>query len=188
MTEIYIPSHIHIKNFITPDFCDDIIKHCEKEKQHLAKLNRISDYKKILQTRYSYISFHNDKYILDNLSKQSFEKNSNSYKFDIDLPTYFHYITYIEKGFFDWHCDLIMNSPTQDRDEKMRKLTLIILLNDDFEGGKFCIHKGNSKEILIPLEKGDAVLHPSFISHKVFPVLKGVRKTAVVMFTGPNFK
>ena len=48
--------------------------------------------------------------------------------------------------------------------------------------------KGHSKTTKIKAKKGDLVVFPSFIEHKVAPVTKGVRYSVVAWYGGPPFK
>ena len=58
-----------------------------------------------------------------------------------------------------------------------------IILNDDFEGGDFEIYGEESE-----LPKGSVIVFPSFIEHRVAPVIKGTRYSLVAWFVGPPFK
>jgi PKHD-type hydroxylase len=73
-----------------------------------------------------------------------------------------------------------------------RKLTCIMLLNDpgvDFYGGDFQIYMGGDMEhSLTPsMKKGTIICFPSFLIHRVKPVILGVRKSLVIWVTGPKF-
>jgi PKHD-type hydroxylase len=73
-------------------------------------------------------------------------------------------------------------------DAEPRKLSLTLLLNDDFEGGEFQVNDGKEEmAITVPMNKGRVVLFPSFMIHRVKPVTKGVRKSLVVWVLGPKF-
>lgn len=88
-----------------------------------------------------------------------------------------------DEGYYDWHVD---SSPPQNGVQ--RKLSCVILLNDvsEFEGG-ILQFKGMEDQIL--LEKcGSIIVFPSFIEHKVTPVTKGTRYTAVTWANGPAFR
>jgi PKHD-type hydroxylase len=56
----------------------------------------------------------------------------------------------------------------------------------DFEGGDFqtCL----AKETNVPLKRGQILIFPSFVVHRVKPVTKGIRKSLVIWVTGPGFK
>jgi len=82
-----------------------------------------------------------------------------------------------EKGKYDWHIDIGNGSMS------MRKISAVLLLNDDYEGGKLQI-----KDIGDNLEgnKGDLYIFPSYLLHRVTPVLKGTRRSLVVWAGGPE--
>lgn len=58
--------------------------------------------------------------------------------------------------------------------EKGRTLTIIIQLNDDYDGGGF-FYKIDNIEYELPKIKGSMFIFDSYILHKVSPVKKGVR-------------
>lgn len=74
----------------------------------------------------------------------------------------------------------------------VRKLSLSAVLNDDYEGGELLFRSlgDNSeiKETSITPNKGDLVIFPSYIDHKVAPVTKGIRYSVVAWYGGPPFK
>jgi PKHD-type hydroxylase len=73
------------------------------------------------------------------------------------------------------------------RSDETRKLTVLVFLNDDFEGGKFYIQNGSNR--LYPQQtKGTAITFPSFMPHGVEPVTKGIRYSVVTWMVGPYFK
>ena len=69
----------------------------------------------------------------------------------------------------------------------MSKLSVVILLSNDFEGGEFELI---TREIPTELDmkKGKLFLFPSFILHRVKPVTKGERNSLVGWVSGSNFK
>ena len=73
-----------------------------------------------------------------------------------------------------------------------RKLSVTFLLNDpkkDFKGGTFQINSGEEKNAeSVPMRKGDIIVFPSFLIHRVAPVTKGTRKSIVVWVLGPKFR
>lgn len=92
------------------------------------------------------------------------------------------YAEYGVGGHYKWHIDTyVMSGAPKDR-----KVTVICLLNDprEFEGGQLEIKNVD----VTPMKKGDVVVFPSFIEHRVTPVTKGVRKTATMWLTGPAFR
>lgn len=89
----------------------------------------------------------------------------------------------INKGHYDWHMD-----STPPVNGIQRKLSCVILLSDpaEFEGGVLQLKHLEDKNLLD--KQGTIIVFPSFIDHKVTPVTKGVRHTAVTWAIGPAFK
>ena len=88
------------------------------------------------------------------------------------------YTVYDEGNFFNYHMDL------GAKETACRKISCSVLLNDpsEFEGGEFQFYKDRS----VTLTKGDIVVFPSFLLHRVTPVTKGVRKS-LVLWAGGSF-
>jgi PKHD-type hydroxylase len=89
----------------------------------------------------------------------------------------------VDEGYYDWHMDA---GPPQNGVQ--RKLSCVILLNDpsEFEGG-ILQFKGMEDRNLLD-KQGSIIVFPSFVEHKVTPVTKGVRYTAVTWASGPSFR
>ena len=68
-----------------------------------------------------------------------------------------------------------------------RKISMSLLLNDDFEGGEICFRNSEYERCTLP-EIGEAVIFSSFLPHKVKPITKGKRFVVVAWFTGPPFR
>ena len=115
------------------------------------------------------------------------EINSSYIKADIDSivePIQLMKYTSETKGKYDLHIDL-----TTARNGIPRKLSVIILLSDrsDFEGGDLLIQVGD-QEINLEQEQNKAWIFPSWLPHRVTEVTKGIRKTAVIWVSGPNWR
>ena len=70
----------------------------------------------------------------------------------------------------------------------VRKISMSIILNDNFEGGAFEFASYNKEKCEItPIEAkaGDIIFFPSGMEHRVAPVTKGVRYSLVNWFVGP---
>lgn len=80
---------------------------------------------------------------------------------------------------YTWHSDI-------GEGLNHRKISLSILLTEGFEGGEFELGRvGVIKEIK---NKGDAIMFPSHVEHRVLPVTKGIRKSLVVWISGPKIR
>ena len=101
---------------------------------------------------------------------------------------------YTKDGFYSWHKDG-MGSHNEVIDEpgnkflhgNTRKLSMSIVLSDDYEDGNFEIRELLSKDKVPRLKEGSIIVFPSFMEHRVTPVTKGTRYSLVAWFVGPPF-
>lgn len=112
-----------------------------------------------------------------------FHANSFAWKYDITHAPQCEFLRYGIDGKFIAHTDSFLHLMGEDT----RKLTVILFLNDDYEGGRFYLETGSQKEY--PLQStGTVCVFPSFCRHGVEPVTKGVRRSVVSWLVGPAFK
>ena len=93
-------------------------------------------------------------------------------------------------SFYDFHTDGLGDHVSKDHGGMVRKLSMTIFLNDDYEGGEFQFakyHKGEVEILTQEHKAGGAVIFPSSLDHRVKPVTKGVRYSLVIWFIGPPF-
>lgn len=116
--------------------------------------------------------------------------NSDKFQFELENLPNFQYTTYTTGGFYDWHID---DSHSQVYGPWHRKLGISVLLSDpetEFTGGEFQIipsgHPDHPESI--QCKKGDVLVFPSFVPHRVTELLSGKRKSLVTWVTGPKFK
>jgi len=108
--------------------------------------------------------------------------NNEIWKYDITHSNQSEFLMYDVNGKYETHTDTFHNRSTE-----VRKLTVLVFLNDDFEGGKFYI--ANAHERFYPEQKkGTVLIFPSFMPHGVEPVTKGIRYSVVTWMVGPYFK
>ena len=107
---------------------------------------------------------------------------------------------YKKGGYYKWHTDGRSDSLSAYNDPSnvhingyVRKLSLSLLLNDNFEGGDFQIasYLGEKFEAMTPIDlnlSGTVLVFPSFLEHRVTPVIKGTKYSLATWFLGPPFK
>lgn len=124
------------------------------------------------------IAYYNDKY----------------YNFDLYGYNYLQYAKYEPGGKHEFHMDLPLDGKRVDHNllEHLRKLTVILLLGEpgvDFEGGQFQInHFSEQYPWDTNLRKASVVIFPSFLLHRVAPVISGIRESIAVWPVGPKFR
>ena len=109
--------------------------------------------------------------------------NKENWNFDITHGNQSEFLRYDKNGHFQPHTDTFLDKILPET----RKLTIITLLNDDFEGGKLYFIYGRTK-IYPQWESGDVVVFPSFLVHGVEPITSGIRRSVVTWLVGPYFK
>jgi PKHD-type hydroxylase len=89
------------------------------------------------------------------------------------------------EGHYNWHTDdsVFPNVPA-------RKLSFSMLLSDttEYEGGEFQVKLFGDEIQTLECKKGRAWFFPSYVIHRVAPVTKGIRRSAVLWIGGPPFK
>jgi PKHD-type hydroxylase len=124
----------------------------------------------------------NTRWLYELLFPLALEANEKTFHFDIDIVTDpIHYVIYPEDGgHLDWHMDVGAYGVNR------RKLAMTVQLSEstDYEGGEFEIWMGGKNGfITVPREKGDVIIFPSFLMHRVKPIKRGQRK-CLVFWTG----
>jgi predicted 2-oxoglutarate/Fe(II)-dependent dioxygenase YbiX/alkylated DNA repair dioxygenase AlkB len=109
--------------------------------------------------------------------------NYQAWKFNITHSNQTDYLKYDKDGHYHAHVDTFIKPD----DTECRKLTVLMFLNDDFEGGRLFLQNGHEK-IYPPQKAGTALVFPSFVLHGVEPVTKGIRRSIVTWLVGPWFK
>ena len=111
------------------------------------------------------------------------------WKFIIDHMQNSQLTRYKEGEFYTWHRDG-GSDHLFNKGDKVRKLSMTVCLNDDYEGEGLQMSSYGRTEHTIeapPHGKGTIIVFPSFVEHQVAPVTKGVRYSLVTWFTGPPF-
>jgi PKHD-type hydroxylase len=87
------------------------------------------------------------------------------------------------QGTYDWHIDVGTGILS------IRKISIVVQLDEpsSYEGGDFMIKRGAGEEVF-PKAKGAVMMFPSFLLHRVAPVTKGLRRSAVLWATGPSLR
>jgi PKHD-type hydroxylase len=167
----------------------------------------------ISKTRKSSVAFFNNvetKIVQDNIMPYINECNATvRWNFKLDFLENAQFTTYHSyKGdnqYYGWHKDWCCRVCSRDEDgnepdiKGPRKISCSILLSssDEYEGGELKIVNGDISRledgVLLKSDdaniknKGDMVILRSDAFHRVAPVTKGVRKSLVLWFSGPEF-
>jgi len=128
------------------------------------------------------------KWIYDKIGAMAYEANKEMYHFDLNfMPEQIQYTEYYDtnKGHYDWHMDIGAQGIMP-----FRKLSVTVQLSgpDEYEGGDLQLWTGGQYPITGPKGKGNIIIFPSFMLHRVTPVVKGTRKSFVLWLGGGHYK
>lgn len=150
--------------------------------------------------RTSKVAWSNEQWVYDLIWPYMEEANELAgWKYDIKGAESVQIGKYTEGGFYNFHRDGksdhfgVYNTPDNKfKHGNARKLSISIILNDDYEGGgfQFATLEKEASKIYTPdfSEAGSVIVFPSFMMHRVKPVTKGTRYSLVTWFLGPPFK
>lgn len=187
---------IRVESAFSEEEVDLIVASLQSREKEQGQIGTI-EAETLLKYRSSKVSFINYSkeysWLFDKFNKIIQNVNEEYYNFDLNGYDYIQYSEYLanENGHYDYHIDLMLDMiPQKDYDFLYRKLSFTLCLNQqgtDYSGGDFKIKTG-AEDVSMKLNKGDMIVFPSFILHKVEPVTEGVRKSLVGWVTGPKFK
>ncbi len=173
--------HFHIFEKALPkEFCEYLIKSIDWDKSDTAKVDK-NNHEIDKNARITNIYWEE---LLSPIGCviQSYIVEANKYwGYNIQRLEKVQMSQYGLGGHYDWHMD--SKAPVNN---EQRKLSISILLNDNFEGGKLEIESNKDENVLKC--QGDIVVFPSFLQHRVLPVTDGTRYTAVSWAYGPTFR
>jgi len=209
---------ICFKDGLDKNTCDKIIKIAED------KLSKISDEEETIDrhienhrdVNITDIVWSEEQWIYDAVWPYMAQANEEAgWKYDIRNAETFQIARYKKGMFYDWHPDgsgdhfsVHKSIANPKLHNNVRKLSLGIMLNDDYEGGEFEFsrldHWGSSKGVpsgskwinrdspghktnIVEEKKGSVIVFPADVWHRVKPVTKGIRYSLTVWFLGPPY-
>ena len=153
----------------------------------ITKLQESNDYRK---SKIKWIPHLKEwDWLFEKIIKYVQDINKKSYNFN--LSTLYENIQYTEyssdyKGHYGWHMDINGDYPFN-----LRKISVSIQLSspDEYEGGDLEIFNGTKLDtpFIVPKTRGTICIFPSFLLHRVTPIIKGTRRSLVVWVGGSHF-
>ena len=170
----------------------------EEERRTGRKIEGIQGgvYKPDPKIRISDVYWTTEQWLYDYIWPYMQQANQDAgWNLDISAAEPMQIARYKKGEFYRWHRDGTSDTlSAYDKPENpfihknVRKISLSIILNDDFEGGdlEFATYKKEKCEIeTIKTKAGDMIFFPPGVEHRVTPVTKGVRYSLVSLFLGP---
>ena len=185
---------------LSPQICDEIKKFAlNKKKKELAltgnlKSNNLSkkDIESMKKIRHSNVVWLNEGWLYNLLTPYVNTANENAgWNFQFERSENIQFTIYNKNQYYDWHTDAGVDFPIY------RKLSMTVQLSDpnDYEGGDLEFDLRNQTKsptniINTPQirEQGTICVFPSFVWHRVTPIITGKRYSLVMWTYGQPFK
>lgn len=182
------------ENLLPNSFIDQVVKRGLNSHEIEAKISGETINKEQRDTR---ITWLNDTWIYDWILPYVHQKNKEAdWNFSLEYPEDIQFTKYKENQFYNWHQDHLHKQDSFDNYQ--RKISVVVPLSnsDEYEGGnlEFCdpIAPPTKKENIISddlfRQKGNIILFPSFVYHRVTKVTKGQRLSMVMWIRGEKWK
>ena len=181
---MYAPKeYIAFPNALTKEQCQEILDYTEGKweiAETVANTKEISG--RIRQSDVVWCTKQKFFQMVDGLVNDA--NSVADWNFQTDAIEDLQITRYKKGGFFNYHADT--NGFTRlSSTNKVRKLSVSIILNDEFEGGEFEF-LGHQK----PVETngvGTVIIFPSYMVHRVRPIKNGTRYSLVAWICGEPF-
>jgi PKHD-type hydroxylase len=136
----------------------------------------------------NFILWKNIKQKLNVIEKYIELSNNTNYNFDIFKITDNNYVThnnYSEEvqSEYDWHSDL-----NKEHNTHFKLTVLLNISTSSYTGGEFQLFLNKPTHIKQLDNIGSMLIFPTYLQHKVTPILKGKRTSLALWLEGPKFK
>lgn len=177
--------------FLTPDECEDIIRHGHSLGLRRARLAGGLEAQAIRSAESCWLDDDSLPWLTTRMIRAVSRLTQDSFPFDLEgFDEGFHLLRYegapggLSGDFYDWHIDIGASGATITR-----KLSLVLQLSNplDYDGGRLEVNMGGDI-VAQPAEQGALIAFPSFALHRVTPVLSGVRHSLAMWVHGPAFR
>ena len=186
-------SFTYWENFLTDDELDYLRDHPLWDQKEAAQVGGSNDggvvNSNIRRSGVSWLTPDNDNLLIFNkITSVVAEVNRRHFHLDIDgcyEPAQLTYYDASMAGEYDWHVDGCPSDAGVPR-----KLSMSLLLNEpsEFIGGDFEVMSSSATPTTLSQRRGRAWFFPSYLLHKVSPVVSGHRKSLVLWVGGPQFR
>ena len=162
------------------------------------KTGREGDYQLDSKVRVSDVAWCSEQWVFDLLFPFMHRANEQAgWRYDIKAAESCQITRYRKGGFYNFHRDgmgdhlsAYHNPQNAFLHGHVRKLSMSVILNDNFEGGAFefaSYGKERCEVNAVEASTGSVIVFPSWMEHRVAPVTKGTRHSVVMWFLGPPF-
>lgn len=173
-----LPEFVVIEDAVKSETCPRLIEACSSQGLQNAQVGGGARVRDIRDVRL--VKLPIDRGIAATMAGIGLAVNRDNWRFDVTHCAQCDFLRYDKEGHYQAHVDMFMDRDADDT----RKLSVLLFLNDDFEGGRFFIQTGAKKTY--PVQRpGTVVVFPSFFVHGVEPVTSGERFSLITWVVGP---
>ena len=181
------PFHL-IPQALSAAECESLIALCQAAPMKDAGLVRQTTAHQIRRAEVSWLDdLPEAAWVMDRMMRLVAQANREAFGFDLtefaESPQVARYGGE-RKGHFDWHSDI-----GEGVIARQRKLTMVAQLSDpgDYEGGALEVWPSNAV-LTAPRDRGTLTFFPSYLLHRVTPVVSGERFSLTQWAHGPSFR
>ena len=178
---------VHRENFLSISQCQKLMRYLETGEPTESEL--AGNYEENILNKEvrdnKEVSIDNEQ--LNNKLKMVFElSNQSIWNFNIQELEKVKILRYENGGKYKWHTDC------GAKETSTRKLTAIVQLSDEtkYEGGNLefgITDKSGKNNYTAPRTQGSVIIFPSFLSHRVTPIISGKRYSLITWMNGDCF-
>ena len=161
----------HYKESVPSDICDMIVKYAEQFPSRWENATTIQESDKRVCESWNILTSDSIDDIVYKYITEASSKFCNTFPhFNLTQDTGYQILRYKPGGKYDYHTD---QHATYNRE-----VTIILNLNDEYEGGNLCHIKDNH---IMKMGRGDIIIFPSnfMYPHRITPITSGVRYSIV---------
>ena len=165
---------------------DTIVKNSLNHEFQRATIIDEENTDKFRKSNIKWLPFDSEwEWVINRIISQVVEANKTMW--DFELGTIIDNIQYTEYdgngGHYDWHMDIGPGTISH------RKVSIVVQLSepDEYVGGDLQLMTG-TEHVTVPRGKGNVVIFPSFLLHRVIPLTSGNRKSLVLWVGGGHYK
>lgn len=183
-------------DFMSQDLIKQTIDYCDAHGTGSSYIiNEHGQEAEVLSVRNSKIQMHRfdekTAFMFDKFLDIATHINNNFYNFDLLGFDHFQYTVYDQVGsHYDFHTDTIFGENIPLEMKLTRKLSFSLVLSDcdEYKGGDLELFVNGGDAVKVEQKKGRIIAFPSFMMHRVSPIIKGCRKSIVFWALGPKFR
>lgn len=179
----YLASPYIMTNYFNNEECEKVISVGENLAEYIGTAGEIIESNKYRDSKVKFITPEKDNLWIFKKLQAAVAEANRYYRFDIaGFRERLQVAEYKGNGHYTWHIDVGKDAMSS------RKLSVSVQLSkdDDYVGGDLEFHSIDKTKA--PRSIGSTIIFPSYLLHRVTPVISGTRKSLVVWVHGPPFR